>query len=71
MVRLIRHTSRRHLWYAVRSIAGHLRHGAGICNPVTVSDTQAEPRRVARVSKQLEREIGNLFLYDKVAAVVD
>lgn len=28
---------------------------------------QAEPRRVARVSKQLEREIGNLFLYDKVS----
>lgn len=26
----------------------------------------AEPRRVARVSKQLEREIGNLLLYDKV-----
>lgn len=28
--------------------------------------SQAEPRRVARVNKQLEREIGSLLLFDKV-----
>lgn len=27
---------------------------------------QANQRRVARVSKEIERNIGNLFLYDKV-----
>ena len=30
-----------------------------------VAATQANQRRVARVSKEIERNIGNLFLYDK------
>ena len=61
-----------HALHALASCAGNRapQRTAVIAEALRVcSRTQANQRRVARVSKEIERNIGNLFLYDKARSV--